>query len=203
MRTANLSQMTIGIEEFRAETSYMAGQNNSPKPSARRSHRSKLGVHLDPLHESESVLIATAAAPNFTKHMSYADIPVASPIRLNANVGKAAPSSRGPDDVSHSACKPVRPKLTDHIFGEYETVEFRYVLKEVLGDGMLGVVRRCVEKDSGIEWACKTIKKCQMVHRDDIEAVRNEVATMMELSEHFVIASLHDVVEDDEVHSRT
>ena len=133
--------------------------------------------------------------------MTYADIPVASPILANTEIWKAATDSRGRYDVSHSASKPARPNLTDHIFGEYETVEFRYVLKEVLGDGKLGVVRRCVEKDSGTEWACKTIKKSQLIYRDDIEAVRNEVAAMMELSEHFVIANLHDVIEDDSVSS--
>ena len=133
--------------------------------------------------------------------MTYADIPIASPIVTNTDIGKAATGNHGRYDVPRSACNPARPKLTDHIFGEYETVEFRYVLKEVLGDGKLGVVRRCVEKDSGTEWACKTIKKSQLIYRDDIEAVRNEVAAMMELSEHFVIANLHDVIEDDSVSS--
>ena len=134
--------------------------------------------------------------------MTYADIPIASPIVTNTDIGKAATGNRGRYDVSRSACKPARPKLTDHIFGEYEKVEFRYVLKEVLGDGKLGVVRRCVEKDSGTEWACKTIRKSQLVHRDDIEAVRNEVAAMMELSEHFIIVNLHDIIEDDVVSSQ-
>ena len=86
---------------------------------------------------------------------------------------------------------------TSHIFPlEYESIELRYEVMETPGLGASGVVRRCIERNTGLEWACKTISKH---HKKDVASLKNEVAAMLELMDHSYVVSLHDVVEDEEV----
>ena len=70
---------------------------------------------------------------------------------------------------------------------------------ENLGVGALGVVRRCIERNTGLEWACKTINKCNLEDKKDVALLQNEVAAMLELMDHSAVVTLHDVVEDEEV----
>lgn len=93
--------------------------------------------------------------------------------------------------------------FTSHIFMcKYEEVTSRYSMEKKLGEGAVGVVWRCIECSTGEEWACKTISKSQLTCYEDVEALLDEVAALRALADHAAIASLHDLMEDEQVGRR-
>lgn len=85
--------------------------------------------------------------------------------------------------------------LTNSIFnGEFpEDVKTKYNLKEALGHGTFGVVRRCEDKDGGKSYALKTILKSKV---PDTEVLKREIEIMRSVN-HPHIIRLYDVFEDD------
>ena len=68
----------------------------------------------------------------------------------------------------------------------------RYKVKEVLGKGTFGVVRRCKSKETGENLAVKTILKSKVPNFDTL---RREIEILNEV-DHPHIIKLHDVYED-------
>ncbi|XP_051979379.1 death-associated protein kinase 2 [Xyrauchen texanus] len=79
-----------------------------------------------------------------------------------------------------------------------QKVEDFYDIGEELGNGQFAIVKRCIEKSTGVEYAAKLIKKRQNrvsrrgVRREEIE---REVDILQELR-HPNIITLHDIFED-------
>ncbi|XP_058502373.1 death-associated protein kinase 2 isoform X1 [Solea solea] len=79
-----------------------------------------------------------------------------------------------------------------------QSVDDFYEIGEELGSGQFAVVKRCIEKTTGNEYAAKFIKKRQSrssrrgVRREEIE---REVSILQEL-QHANVISLHDVFEN-------
>lgn len=73
-----------------------------------------------------------------------------------------------------------------------------YTIGDLLGEGAFGVVRRCRNRRTGGEFACKTVVKNQLRRRADVEDVRREVQILMMLSSHPNIAALVAIYEDEE-----
>ena len=73
-----------------------------------------------------------------------------------------------------------------------EDVKEKYELKEVLGKGTFGLVRRCVD-ESGKSYALKTILKAKV---PDAEILKREIEIMRQV-DHPHIIRLYDVFEDD------
>nr|XP_043891681.1 death-associated protein kinase 2 isoform X2 [Solea senegalensis] len=79
-----------------------------------------------------------------------------------------------------------------------QSVDDFYEIGEELGSGQFAVVKRCIEKSTGNEYAAKFIKKRQSrssrrgVRREEIE---REVSILQEL-QHANVISLHDVFEN-------
>jgi len=57
-----------------------------------------------------------------------------------------------------------------------------YNLGKQLGAGNFGVTYLCVEKVTGIEYACKTISKKKLLSKADVSDVRKELQIMHHLS---------------------
>ena len=136
-----------------------------------------------------------------------ADIPIArySPAedgtdlypRLDVNAPPEPTASLGPAQELQNKD---RNHFTRHIFAQqYEPVAARYSMQQVLGTGAMGEVWKCIAREDGRRWACKTIKKIRLQTPEDVESLRNEVAVMLELADHTAVVGLHDVVEDEEV----
>eukprot|EP00253_Pinus_taeda_P035211 PITA_35211 len=70
--------------------------------------------------------------------------------------------------------------------------------EKVIGRGRFGVIRKCLNKRSGQQVACKTITKADPQDSNDRECLNNEIRIMQHLSGHPTVVSLHDVYEDDE-----
>ena len=76
-----------------------------------------------------------------------------------------------------------------NVLGDYE-------LLDVLGEGAFGVVKRCRNRATGQDFACKIIQKRQLRKRADVEDIRREVQILMLLSSHPSVAALVASYED-------
>lgn len=78
-----------------------------------------------------------------------------------------------------------------------------YELGAELGRGAFGTVYRCVDRDTGVAWAAKVLRKSQLRRRrtgraggDALDGVRREVAIWKRLCHAHVVA-LHEVLDDE------
>ena len=131
-----------------------------------------------------------------------------SPIRCPpASISSAATQPGEIQDTRSSGAELasfVNRHLSSHIFSQlHENVGDWYRLEENLGEGAMGVVRRCIEKSNGRPWACKTISKSLLTSQEHVEALLDEVEIQAAVGDHGAIVGLHDVLEDDEVRRDT
>ena len=167
-------------------------------------------------HTSRTPTRAFTANESERSHVPNRSIPVAPVVlppeqpRVRASSRPAAPErpttvkSLAPTRTRSANLESVQYRLnfTSYIFThQYEDVSARYRMEEKLGGGANGEVWRCVESSTGHEWACKTIKKRHLMCHDDVDALLAEVAVLRALGDHAAVASLHDLMEDEKVHS--
>ena len=77
-----------------------------------------------------------------------------------------------------------------------EDLRETYTLGRELGRGQFGITRLCTNKSNGELYACKTISKRKLTHKEDIEDVRREVQIMHLLTGHPNIVELKGAYED-------
>ncbi|GLT90824.1 hypothetical protein SLE2022_087410 [Rubroshorea leprosula] len=119
----------------------------------------------------------------------------------------STPSHHSPD--SDSANGAHRSSRADHSTGTtgksgigrilgrpMENVRSIYTFGRELGRGQFGVTHLVTHKETGQEFACKSIATRKLVRRDDIEDVRREVQIMHHLTGHSNIVELKGVYED-------
>ncbi|EYU22842.1 hypothetical protein ABFS83_03G117900 [Erythranthe nasuta] len=78
------------------------------------------------------------------------------------------------------------PRLRDH-----------YNLGRKLGQGQFGTTYHCVEKATGIEYACKSIPKRKLLCREDCDDVWREIQIMHHLSENSSVVRIKGTYEDN------
>jgi calcium-dependent protein kinase len=111
----------------------------------------------------------------------------------NAHGGASSRSARFPGQP-----RPKKPVNTSNMLGlGIRDVNADYELGELVGEGAFGEVRRCVHRQTGQVYACKTVVKNQLKRRADVEDVRREVQILMMLSSHPNVAALLAIYEDD------
>ncbi|CAL5066972.1 unnamed protein product [Urochloa decumbens] len=71
-----------------------------------------------------------------------------------------------------------------------------YTLGKKLGQGQFGTTYQCVEKETGKQFACKSIAKRKLVTDEDVEDVRREIQIMHHLSGHPNVVSIVGAYED-------
>ncbi|KAJ4825771.1 Mitogen-activated protein kinase cpk1 [Turnera subulata] len=77
-----------------------------------------------------------------------------------------------------------------------EHLKEHYNLGRKLGHGQFGTTFLCVEKETGKEYACKSIAKRKLLTGDDVEDVRREIEIMHHLSGHPNLISIQGAYED-------
>ncbi|CAI7808414.1 unnamed protein product [Closterium sp. NIES-54] len=81
----------------------------------------------------------------------------------------------------------------------YADIREEYVVaRKEIGSGQFGIIRKCVQRQSGLTFACKTIAKAGILTAEDAEDVRNEVGFLEELRGHPHIVAVHATYEDDD-----
>lgn len=83
----------------------------------------------------------------------------------------------------------VLKKKTSHLKEHYD-------LGRKLGHGQFGTTFLCVEKETGKEYACKSISKRKLLTGDDIEDVRREIQIMHHLAGQSNVISIKGAYED-------
>ena len=78
----------------------------------------------------------------------------------------------------------------------YEDFHEVYEMKETLGEGYYGIVKRCIEKKTQREAAIKIISKKEMSFKD-MEQVRTEIE-ILKICQHPNIVKLYDLFENEE-----
>ncbi|KAK4834506.1 hypothetical protein QYF36_023968 [Acer negundo] len=71
-----------------------------------------------------------------------------------------------------------------------------YNLGRKLGHGQFGTTFLCLEKESGKEYACKSIAKRKLITEDDVEDVRREIQILHHLSGHSNVIAIEGAYED-------
>ncbi|XP_019155393.1 PREDICTED: calcium-dependent protein kinase 17-like [Ipomoea nil] len=77
-----------------------------------------------------------------------------------------------------------------------EDVRATYSIGKELGRGQFGVTHLCTHKQTGEQFACKTIAKRKLVNKEDIEDVRREVQIMHHLTGQPNVVELKGAYED-------
>ncbi|GAQ88622.1 Serine Threonine protein kinase [Klebsormidium nitens] len=118
-----------------------------------------------------------------------------------AQTGTTAPMAVG-TAVQPGGAHPVRPArpapLSIHsVLGRpTEDVKTKYTIGKELGRGQFGVTHLCVDRETGAQYACKSIAKRKLQSKEDIEDVRREVSIMHHLKGHNNIVQLFGAYED-------
>ncbi|KAJ0876857.1 putative protein kinase CAMK-CDPK family [Helianthus annuus] len=71
-----------------------------------------------------------------------------------------------------------------------------YNVGKKLGQGQFGTTYLCIEKKTGMEFACKSIAKRKLSTKDDVEDVRREIQIMHHLAGHPNVISIVGAYED-------
>lgn len=76
-------------------------------------------------------------------------------------------------------------------------IEQRYEVGRELGRGEFGITYLCTDRETGENFACKSISKKKLRTAVDIEDVRREVEIMKHMPQHPNLVTLKDTYEDD------
>jgi len=77
-----------------------------------------------------------------------------------------------------------------------DNLKDKYSLGRKLGQGQFGTTYLCVDKATGLEYACKSIAKRKLVTDEDVEDVRREIQIMHHLAGHPNIIAIRGAFED-------
>ncbi|KAI3414639.1 uncharacterized protein J3R85_016055 [Psidium guajava] len=114
------------------------------------------------------------------------------------NPTSAPPKSPPPSSTPPaSGSKASKPSPIGPVLGRpMEDVKSMYTIGKELGRGQFGVTHLCTHKQTGQQFACKTIAKRKLVNKEDIEDVRREVQIMYHLTGQPNIVELKGAYED-------
>ncbi|CAI5474731.1 unnamed protein product [Closterium sp. Yama58-4] len=91
--------------------------------------------------------------------------------------------------------------LTENVLGrEFSAIEKKYfvMMDQELGAGQFGVTRMAKCRQTGKQFACKSICKANLKSKSDLEDIRREVSMLETLRPNPSIARLEEVFEDEE-----
>ncbi|KAG8388935.1 hypothetical protein BUALT_Bualt02G0177000 [Buddleja alternifolia] len=120
------------------------------------------------------------------------------PPNKNNNPSTTTPPRTPPNSSPNNSTKPKKkPGPIGPVLGRpMEDVRATYTIGKELGRGQFGVTHLCTHKQSGEQFACKTIAKRKLVNKEDIEDVRREVQIMYHLTGQLNIVELKGAYED-------
>ncbi|KAL2507087.1 Calcium-dependent protein kinase 17 [Forsythia ovata] len=110
---------------------------------------------------------------------------------------KSTPPSALPNPSPKPSSKASKQAPTGPVLGRpMADVRSLYTVGKELGRGQFGVTHLCTLKQTGEQFACKTIAKRKLVNKEDIEDVRREVQIMHHLTGQPNIVELKGAYED-------
>eukprot|EP00897_Mesotaenium_endlicherianum_P007636 jgi/Mesen1/6900/ME000353S05924 len=168
----------------------------------------KDGEHLEELGETLQIVPEThrAMSPGTSKKRENVESSAPAPAPQISQCEQASSSS--PQKTGQAALVPSRlakaPRAVRKDFSRLlnrplAQVAARYEMAgRVVGEGMFGVVRACVDSETGARCACKSISKGQLAAKRDVDDLLSEIATMERAGGHAGVVGLEEVCEDQE-----
>jgi calcium-dependent protein kinase len=92
--------------------------------------------------------------------------------------------------------EPASPGSSCVLLRPTESLAALYDLQAKLGQGQFGTTYLCVEKSTGVPYACKAISKRKLISPEDVEDVRREIQILHHLSGQSNIVSIKGAYED-------
>ncbi|KAI3804418.1 hypothetical protein L1987_25941 [Smallanthus sonchifolius] len=113
--------------------------------------------------------------------------------RSQNDPSRATPQTASPSPTAKSG----KPSPIGTVLGRpMEDVRTVYTIGKELGRGQFGVTHLCTCKQTGVQFACKTIGKRKLSSKEDMDDVRREVQIMHHLSGQQNIVDLKGAFED-------
>ena len=138
-----------------------------------------------------------AAPTGSPEHTQKAANSVANPTQSPDNSSNDSPPSTSPGGGGGAQQKPPKAGQNGMVLGRpMEDVKSIYTFGKELGRGQFGVTHLVTHKQSGEQFACKTIAKRKLINKEDIEDVRREVQIMHHLTGQPNIVELKGAYED-------
>ncbi|KAG6489065.1 hypothetical protein ZIOFF_050323 [Zingiber officinale] len=125
--------------------------------------------------------------------------PSPTPARPHPRHNPHAAAAAAPSTYSHRAPSVPRPVASDvgRVLGRpMEDVRAIYTFGRELGRGQFGVTYLVTHRETGQQFACKSIATRKLVRQDDLEDVRREIQIMHHLTGHRNIVELKGAYED-------
>ncbi|KAH0469466.1 hypothetical protein IEQ34_001024 [Dendrobium chrysotoxum] len=123
----------------------------------------------------------TGLEANGHSHQPPATVPPVKPSRPPTEAHYVPPSPAKPNPPIPSPPKPAPTNYT--ILGKpFEDVRSHYTLGKELGRGQFGVTYFCKEIATGHSYACKSISKRKLVHKNDKEDIKREMQILQHLT---------------------
>ncbi|KAJ8446841.1 hypothetical protein Cgig2_016151 [Carnegiea gigantea] len=138
-----------------------------------------------------------AAPTGSPEHNQKGANSVASPTQSPDNSSITAPPSASPGGGGGAQQKSSKGGQNGPVLGRpMEDVKSMYTFGKELGRGQFGVTHLVTHKQTGEQFACKTIAKRKLINKEDIEDVRREVQIMHHLTGQPNIVELKGAYED-------
>eukprot|EP00250_Pteridium_aquilinum_P009691 c18864_g1_i2 orf=454-2049(+) len=136
--------------------------------------------------------------PRHRKHRYTSDQPPCYSVLVPPGTSGSSSYTQSTHPSSHSSSQTSVSKLAvgNVLNRPMEEVRNTYSFRRELGRGQFGVTRLCTNKATGEHFACKSISKRKLTHKEDIEDVRREVQIMHHLTGHPNIVELKAAYED-------
>lgn len=175
--------------------SFSAAIWRSHTPDESVSNRDRESVNEETTNEVESPL------PVQNKPPEQITMPKPKPETKQETESETEPGSPKKDKKKHR--KPSVKRVSsaglrvDSVL-QRETGNFKefFSLGRKLGQGQFGTTFLCIEKATGLQYACKSIAKRKLVTDEDVEDVRREIQIMHHLAGHPNVISIKGAYED-------
>ncbi|XP_014890028.1 serine/threonine-protein kinase DCLK2-like isoform X1 [Poecilia latipinna] len=176
----------------RSTTPNWAGK--SPRPS----RRSKSPVSArKPIHHSSLCSIKSqvngVSAHRSTKSSTPSPTsPRTIPrLKLTQSFQTSSPNVNGNDSINNHLEETVSPEVNGNQYPESSSILEKYTVGKVIGDGNFAVVKECVERSTGREFALKIINKAKCSGKEHL--IENEVAVLRRVKHPNIIMLIEEV----------
>ncbi|XP_054912584.1 serine/threonine-protein kinase DCLK2-like isoform X1 [Poeciliopsis prolifica] len=178
----------------RSTTPNWAGK--SPRPSRRSKSP---GSARKPIHHSSLSSIKSqvngVSAHRSTKSSTPSPTspsPRAIPrLKLPLSFQTSSPNVNGNDSINNHLEKTVSPEVNGNQCPAASSILEKYIVGKVIGDGNFAVVKECVERSTGKEFALKIINKAKCSGKEHL--IENEVAVLRRVKHPNIIMLIEEV----------
>ncbi|XP_043971631.1 serine/threonine-protein kinase DCLK2-like isoform X1 [Gambusia affinis] len=178
----------------RSTTPTWAGK--SPRPSRRSKspgsarkpiHHSSLSSIKSPVNGVSAHRSTKSSTPS-PSSPSPRTIPC---LKIPQSFQTSSPNVNGNDSINNQLEKTVSPEVNGNQYPAASSILDKYIVGKVIGDGNFAVVKECVERSTGKEFALKIINKAKCSGKEHL--IENEVSVLRRVKHPNIIMLIEEV----------